>query len=56
MQKVFSLLEKSAKANITVSITGDILTGKELAAKAIHFNSPRMKKAFVTINTVAIPQ
>jgi two-component system response regulator AtoC len=56
MQKVFTLLEKSAKANITVSITGDTGTGKELAAKAIHFNSPRMKKAFVAINTAAIPK
>jgi len=50
------LLEKSAKANITVSIAGDTGTGKELAAKAIHFNSPRMKKAFVAINVAAIPK
>lgn len=56
MQRVFSLLEKSAKANITVSITGDTGTGKELAAKAIHFNSDRMKKPFVAINVAAIPK
>lgn len=56
MQRVFSLLEKSAKANITVSITGDTGTGKELAAKAIHFNSDRFKKPFVAINAAAIPK
>lgn len=56
MQRVFSLLEKSAKANITVSITGDTGTGKELAAKSIHFNSDRMKKPFIAINVAAIPK
>ena len=56
MQRVFTLLEKSAKANITVSITGDTGTGKELAAKAIHFNSDRKKKPFVAINVAAIPK
>ena len=56
MQRVFSLLHKSAKANITVSITGETGTGKELAAKAIHFNSNRMKKPFVAINVAAIPK
>ncbi len=56
MQKVFSLLEKSARANITVSITGETGTGKELAAKAIHFNSDRLKKPFIAINVAAIPK
>jgi DNA-binding NtrC family response regulator len=56
MQRVFSLLEKSAKANITVSITGETGTGKELAAKAIHFNSDRLKKPFIAINVAAIPK
>ncbi|MFO0495696.1 MAG: sigma-54 interaction domain-containing protein, partial [Flavobacteriia bacterium] len=56
MQRVFTLLEKSAKANITVSITGETGTGKELAARAIHFNSDRMKKPFVAINVAAIPK
>jgi DNA-binding NtrC family response regulator len=56
MQRVFTLLEKSAKANITVSITGDTGTGKELAAKAIHFNSDRKKRPFVAINVAAIPK
>jgi two-component system, NtrC family, response regulator AtoC len=39
MQKVFGLLEKTAKTNITVTVTGETGTGKELVAKAIHFNS-----------------
>jgi DNA-binding NtrC family response regulator len=56
MQKVFSLLQKSVNANITVSITGETGTGKELAAKAIHFNSNRMRKPFVAINVAAIPK
>jgi two-component system response regulator AtoC len=56
MQKVFSLLQKSVNANITVSITGETGTGKELAAKAIHFNSKRMRKPFVAINVAAIPK
>ena len=56
MQKVFSLLEKSTMANITVSITGETGTGKELAAKTIHYNSSRMRKPFVAINVAAIPK
>ncbi len=54
--KVFRLLEKGAKTNITVSITGETGTGKELAAKAIHYNSKRSKKPYVTVNVAAIPQ
>ena len=42
--------------NITVTINGETGTGKELAAKAIHFNSDRMKKPFVAINVAAIPK
>jgi two-component system response regulator AtoC len=56
MQRVFNLLERTVKANITVSITGDTGTGKELVAKSIHFNSERKKKPFVAINVAAIPK
>ena len=44
MKKVHALLEKTTKTNITVTITGETGTGKELAAKSVHFNSDRIKK------------
>ena len=56
MQKVFGLLEKTVKTNITVTVTGETGTGKELVAKAIHFNSLRIKKPFVAVNVAAIPK
>ncbi len=52
---VFSLLEKAVKTNITVSISGDTGTGKELIAKSIHYNSPRKKESFVPVNIAALP-
>jgi two-component system response regulator AtoC len=55
MQRVFSILEKTTKTNITVSIYGQTGTGKEVVAKAIHFNSDRFKKPLVAINVAAIP-
>ncbi|MCI5055465.1 MAG: sigma-54 dependent transcriptional regulator [Flavobacteriales bacterium] len=55
LQDVFRLLNKAVKAPITVSITGETGTGKEVAAKAIHFNSNRKKKPFVPVNMAAIP-
>lgn len=55
LQKVFNMMEKACKANITVSVTGETGTGKELVAQAIHHNSPRKKKAFVAVNMAAIP-
>lgn len=56
MVEVFKLLEKASMTNITVSITGDTGTGKELAAKAIHFNSGLKNKPFVAMNLAAIPE
>ncbi|HEY2727114.1 MAG TPA: sigma-54 dependent transcriptional regulator, partial [Parafilimonas sp.] len=50
------LMAKAATTNITVSIAGETGTGKELVAKAIHFNSERKKKAFVPVNVAAIPK
>lgn len=55
LKKVFGLLEKAVKTNITVSITGETGTGKELVAKAIHYNSKRKKNPFVAVNIAAIP-
>jgi DNA-binding NtrC family response regulator len=56
MKRVFNILEKAIKTNITVSITGETGTGKEVVAKAIHYNSPRSDKAFVVVNVSAIPE
>jgi len=56
VQKVFALIDKAAKTNINVSITGETGTGKELVAKAIHYNSVRNKKNFVAVNMAAIPR
>lgn len=55
IQKVFKLLAKAIKTNITVSITGETGTGKEVVAKAIHYNSARKQKPFVAVNIAAIP-
>ncbi|MFK8101323.1 MAG: sigma-54-dependent transcriptional regulator [Saprospiraceae bacterium] len=56
MQKVFVLLEKAVKTNITVSISGETGTGKEVIAKSIHYNSNRKKEAFIAVNMSAIPK
>ncbi len=55
MQRIFDLIEKISKVDSNVLIEGESGTGKELVAKAIHFNSPRKKGPFVTINCAAIP-
>ncbi len=55
IKDVFKLIEKAIQTNITVSITGETGTGKELVAKAIHYNSKRSKYPFVAINVSAIP-
>ncbi len=55
MQEVFRLVEQVAPARSTVLITGESGTGKELIAKAIHESSPRVGKAFVTVNSSNIP-
>jgi len=53
---VSKLTEKAAKSNITISITGETGTGKEVIAKCIHYNSPRSKNHFVAVNMAAIPK
>ena len=55
IKKVFALMEKATRTNINVSVMGETGTGKELVAKAIHYNSERKKKAFVAVNMAAIP-
>ncbi|MEN2281461.1 sigma-54 dependent transcriptional regulator [Algoriphagus sp. SE2] len=56
LKRIFSLIEKAIKTNINVSITGETGTGKEVVAKAIHYNSDRKKKSFVAVNMAAIPK
>lgn len=56
MQKVFGMIEKAAQTNITVSIYGETGSGKEMVAKAIHYNSDKQKKPFVAVNVSAIPK
>ncbi|MEI7897286.1 MAG: sigma-54 dependent transcriptional regulator [bacterium] len=53
---LYSLIEKASRSAITVSITGDTGTGKELVAKAVHYASPRSRKPFVAVNMAAIPK
>ncbi len=55
MQTVFRLMEKAVGTNITVSISGETGTGKEVVAKSIHHNSTRRKGPFVAVNMSAIP-
>jgi len=56
IKKVFDLMKKAIKTNITISITGDTGTGKELVAKGIHYNSSRKKRPFIPVNIAAIPR
>lgn len=55
LQKIFVLMDKASKNNINISITGETGTGKEVVAKAIHYNSDRKRKKFVAVNMAAIP-
>lgn len=55
MKDVFQLIYKLCKVDTTVMIRGENGTGKELVARAIHFNSPRKNGGFVAINCGAIP-
>ena len=56
VQLVHSLIAKAARTSITVSVSGETGTGKELVAKAIHFQSTRAEQAFVAVNMAAIPR
>ncbi len=56
MLALYDLLEKVGPTKTNILIAGESGTGKELVAKAIHYNSPRKDKPFVTLNCGAIPE
>ena len=56
MRELFQLLETVSATSSTILIIGETGTGKELAAKAIHHNSPRRNNRFVALNCSAIPE
>ncbi len=55
MQEVYRLLEQAARLDITVLLLGETGTGKELAARAIHYASGRKERRFVPVNCGALP-
>ena len=56
MKNVFRLIARSSQAFSTVLILGESGTGKDLAAQAIHRNSPRSAGAFIALNCAAMPE
>lgn len=56
MKQIYDLIEKIADSDSTVLISGESGTGKEIAARAIHFNSRRQDRPFVSINCGALPE
>lgn len=55
IKSVHNMVSKAIQTTITVCITGETGTGKEVVAKAIHYNSERKNKPFVAINMAALP-
>ena len=56
MQEVFRAIGRLSQSSVTVMITGESGSGKELVARALHRHSPRSDKPFIAINTAAIPK
>ncbi len=56
MQEVFRAIGRLSKSNMTVLLTGESGSGKELIARALHRHSPRANKPFIALNTAAIPR
>lgn len=55
MARIFKIVQKTLRGNLTVAILGESGTGKELIAQAIHHNSNRRRNPFVVVNCAAIP-
>jgi Nif-specific regulatory protein len=56
IQQIVRLVERIRDSAVNVLITGESGTGKELVAKALHYNSPRVRKPFVALNCAALPE
>lgn len=56
INEVFKIIGKVANSDVTVLIQGERGTGKELVARAIHYNSNRARKPFISVNCAAIPK
>lgn len=56
MRKIYEQIQLASESDIAVLIQGESGTGKELVAKAIHYNSSRRNKRFVTVNCAAMPE
>ncbi|MBW8686832.1 sigma-54-dependent transcriptional regulator [Chitinophaga rhizophila] len=56
LQTVFKMIDKAAGSVINVSVSGETGTGKELVARAVHYNSARSSQPFVPVNMAAIPK
>jgi DNA-binding NtrC family response regulator len=55
MRDVYTLLEQASRLDITVLLAGETGTGKELAARAVHYHSARKERRFVPVNCGALP-